>query len=308
MNIPESSFITALLFGAVRSGTPFLLAGLGELVAQKSGVLNLGLEGIMLAGALSAVWVYSGSGSILLSMAVAAVFGGLLGISHGYLCVRMRVNQVAAGLAMVIAGTGATAILGRNLVGRRIDVDLPVGIAFFRSLPIVGRGLFGHDFMVYASLLAAAGIWWFLACTRGGLRLRAAGESAESARSCGINVAITRLYASAFCGCMCGIGGGYLSLVYAGQWQENMVSGRGWIALVLVISSMWRPFVLVGAAYLFGGLTALQLNLQAIGVHISQYFLGMVPFVITIAALVVAALIYRRRPNSMPVELTKGSD
>ena len=302
MNI---DFWIAVMAGAVRAGTPLIYAGLGELIYERSGVINLGIEGFMLVGAMSAVWTQVVWGSWVLSIAVASLCTAVLGILHGVLCVRVGTNQIATGLAFVILCQGLTAFFGDTLVGQRIVVDLQFSWPGLSRIPVLGRVFFQQDFMVYFAVLLVFFVWVFLNRTKTGIILRATGESAVAVASAGISVVWVRVFAGALCGALCGLGGAYLSLVYASQWQENMVAGRGWIALVMVIFAMWRPFPLLIGAYLFGGLTALQLNLQAAGVRTSSYLLGMVPFVLTIIVLVVASVIIRRRPMGIPSELGK---
>jgi general nucleoside transport system permease protein len=298
-----TAFWSALLAGALRAGTPLVYVGLGELIYERSGVLNLGLEGFMLIGAVSSVWAEATWGSWPLSVAVGALCAAGACFLHGLLCVLLGTNQVATGLAFVILGQGVTAFLGRDLVGQRIAADLDVRIPYLADIPLLGPALFHQDILVYASILCTLGVWLFLFRTRSGIALRAVGENAEAAASHGIRVTWVRLAASAVCGAFCGLGGAHLALAYASQWQENMTAGRGWIALVLVIFAMWRPGRLLLAGYLFGGLSSLHLNLQAWGISSSSYLLATLPFVLSLVVLVFATISMGRRPLGMPSDL-----
>lgn len=300
----EEAFGTAVLAGAVRAGTPMVFAGLGELLYQRSGVVNLGLEGFMLVGALSAVWAQASFGSPALALLAASLTSAAFGVIHWYACVKLRTNQIATGLAFVILCHGLTALVGRGLVGRRIVVDLSWDVPWLSDIPFVGPVLFKQDLLVYLAILLTFATWGFLYRTRSGVLLRATGESAEFAATAGVPVLKVRLLAAITCGLLCGLGGAHLSLAYAGQWQEDMVSGRGWIALALVIFAMWKPVQLLFAAYLFGGLTSLNLYLQAAGIRSYPYVLDMMPFVITIAVLILTTSM-KHRWQGQPADLGK---
>jgi simple sugar transport system permease protein len=260
---------------------------------------------MMLVGALTGVWAQITWNSWPLSLALCLMIGSLVGLMHGAFCIYLRTNQAATGLAFVVLCQGVTAFLGRNLVGERVVVDLSCSWPVLSGIPILGRVVFQQDFLVYLAIVITSLVWFFLYKTRWGLTLRAAGDGAQQSAARGIPVRKVRLAASAACGALCGLGGAHLSLAYASQWQESMTSGRGWIALVLVIFSMWRPYYLLFAGFFFGGLTALQLNLQAWGIQTSAYLLGMLPFVLSIVVLVLASLIIRKRPLGMPADLGK---
>lgn len=288
-------FVIAVASGAVRCGAPVLYAALGELLTQRSGVVNLGLEGIMLAGACAAVVASLYTGSALAGVLAAALAGGLLGLVHAVVCVRFRANQVAAGLALTLLGSGLTAFLGIPYVGQRIHALAPQAVAGVEGLPWLGPILFSHDVLVYASYLLVPLTAVMLYRTRTGLALRASGEEPDAAAAAGIAVGRVRLAATVSGGALAGIGGAYLSLVHAQGWIENITAGRGWIAVGLVIFAAWDPWRAVLGAALFGGATSLQLRLQATGTQVSPYLLGMLPYLLVIGALVGAAL---RRPGS----------
>ena len=308
MNLADQGLWLSIVAGSIRAGTPLVFAGLGELIYERSGVINLGLEGMMLVGAMSAVWAQVAWGFWPLSLFMAVFCGALMGVLHWLLCVRHRTNQIATGVAIVILCHGLTAFLGDHLVGQRIVVDLQCSVPGLSSLPVLGAAIFEQDLLVYLAVLMVVLTWLYLNRTRSGIRLRATGDSAKAAAASGISVLRMRFFAAMACGALCGLGGAHLSLVIASQWQENMVAGRGWIALVMVIFAMWRPFPLLLGAYLFGGLTALHLNLQAAGVRVSSYFLAMLPFVFTILVLVVVSVWLRKRAIGIPADLGKAYD
>src|SRR6056297_602679 len=257
-----------LLASLMVAATPILLAGIGELVAERAGVLNLGVEGMMIFGAICGFAAGVESGSPALGFLAAALAGGGLGLLFGVLTQVLLSNQVATGLALTLFGLGIAALLGQGYVGvKAVAVpDLPLGP--LREVPVIGPVLFRHDAMVYLSILLVACVWLFLRATRAGLILRAVGESAEAAHALGYKVVRIRLAAVAFGGACAGLGGAYLSLVRVPQWTEGMTAGAGWIALALVVFASWKAGRVLLGAWLFGGVTVLQLNLQAAGVAI----------------------------------------
>lgn len=298
-----SDLMLVVVATSIPAAIPLLYASLGELIYEKSGVLNLGLEGTMLLGAMAAVQAQTTWGSPFVSILAAAGAAAIAGLVHAVLCVHFRTNQVVTGLAFVVLLSGLTAFWGQDLVGRRVEIDLVFSRSAASLVPGVGPLLLGQDVLTYLSLLLALLSWWVLFRTRWGTRLRASGEDAEAAVASGIPVAAVRLLAGAVAGAMAGLGGAYLSLAYASQWQENMVAGRGWIAVVLVIFARWRIGWLVVSAFLFGALSVLQLNLQAFGIDSSSYLIGMVPFILAILALALASWLIRNRPSAMPAGL-----
>ncbi len=301
----DIGFWQATLSGAIRAGTPLLFAAVGELIYERSGVLNLAIEGMMMVGAMTAVATQLAWGSWPLAVLSALLAGGGFGLLHAVICTSLRANQIATGLAFVTLASGLTAFLGRGLVGQRVVAEIPVGIPWLERLPWLGAVLFRHDVLVYLAVSSAVASWFFLYRTKPGVCLRAAGEDARSAAARGLPVVRIRLTAGAVAGGFCALGGAHLALAYASQWQEGMTAGRGWISLDLVICSLWRPRLLILSAYLFGGLSALQLNLQVTGLSVSSYLLGMMPFVASLAVLVGASLWLRRRPLGMPADLAQ---
>ncbi len=279
-----------IMLTVISAATPLLFAALGELVVEKSGVLNLGVEGMMLAGAVSGFAVTVTTGSAVLGILCAAAAGALLSLVFGILTLTLAANQVATGLALTIFGIGLSALVGSGFVGVPV-VPLPkLAVPGVSDLPVIGPLLFGHDALIYLSILATAGVGWFLTRTRGGMILRAVGESDESAHSIGFSVIRVRYLAVLFGGAMSGLAGAFMSLSHTPMWAEEMTAGRGWIALALVVFSSWRPGRVLLGAYLFGGVTILQLHAQgAGGLGIPAQVLSMLPYLATIAVLTIIA-------------------
>lgn len=274
--------LTPILLTVITAATPLLLAALGELVTERSGVLNLGVEGMMLAGAVAGFAVTFATGSHAAGIVVAALAGAAMALLFGVLTLSLLANQVATGLALTIFGVGLSALLGSSVVGQTVT----------RLPPL----LLGQDALVYLSLLAAVAVAWFLARTRSGAVLRACGENAEAAHALGYPVIRIRYLAVLFGGAMSGLAGAFLSLAYTPLWIEEMTAGRGWIALALVVFAGWRPGRVVLGAYLFGGVTILQLHLQGSGLlRLPAEVLSMLPYLATIAVLALSAFGAKRR-------------
>ena len=276
-----------LIASLMVSATPILLAATGELVVEKSGVLNLGVEGMMIVGAvvgfITAVTVESPA----LGFATAAIAGALLSLIFAILVLYFKSNQVATGLGLTLVGLGISALLGKPYEGIKSPSLESLDIPLFSDLPVVGRMLFSHDAMVYISILVVLLVWYTLKHTRLGLILRAVGENHDAAHALGYKVIHIRMFAVMFGGACAGLGGAYISLARVPQWTEGMTAGAGWIALAIVVFASWKPWRALVGAYLFGGITVLQLNLQAAGVAIPVEYLSMSPFLITIAVLVI---------------------
>jgi simple sugar transport system permease protein len=275
-----------LVLSVISASTPLLLAATGELVTEKSGVLNLGVEGMMLAGAVVGFAASVATGSGLVGIAAGATAGTLLALIFGVLTLTFLANQVATGLALTIFGVGFSALMGAGYVGIALAPLPKLDIAGLSDLPVVGPILFHQDVLVYGSFALLAGVSWFLYRTHAGLVLRSIGDSHDAAHAIGYPVIAIRYAAVSFGGAMCGLAGAYMSLAYTPQWAENMTAGRGWIALALVVFATWRPSRLLLGAYLFGGISLLQLFLQAKGVRIPSQFLTMLPYLATIVVLV----------------------
>ena len=294
-----------LLASALSAGTPLALASLGLLINEKSGVVNLGAEGMMLMAAIAGFAVAVATGDQWLAFGAGAMVGCVLAAAIGVLVLWLGTNQYATGLAMSLFGAGLSAFLGMNDVGRNLAPFGHVHIPWLSDLPFFGAALFSHHVMVYVAMLLAWGIHVFLHRTRAGLVLRAVGESPESAHALGYPVRRIRLAALMVGGALCGIAGAYLSVIYTPMWVQGMTAGRGWIALALTTFATWRPGRVLLGAYLFGGVTMLQFYFQGRGVQVSSQLLSMLPYLATI---VVLALISRSptwiRVN-MPASLGK---
>jgi simple sugar transport system permease protein len=281
---------TLVLLTTIGAATPLLFAALGELVTEKSGVLNLGVEGMMLAGAVTAFAVTVTTGHSALGILAGAVAGAVMAFGFGVLTLTLAANQVATGLALTIFGVGLSALVGAGFVGMPVPPLPRLDIAGLSDIPVIGPLLFGHDALVYLSVAATLGVAWFLKRTRAGMILRAVGESDLSAHSIGFNVIGVRYRAVLFGGAMSGLGGAFLSLSYTPMWAEEMTAGRGWIALALVVFASWRPWRILLGAYLFGGVTVLQLYAKgAGGIGIPSQVMSMLPYLATIVVLTIIA-------------------
>lgn len=282
--------LAPFLLTIIGAATPLLFAALGELVSEKSGVLNLGVEGMMIVGAVCAFAVAVTSGSGTLGVLAGALAGMAMALIFGVLTLTLAANQVATGLALTIFGLGLSALIGAGFIGIAVDPLPKLALPGISGLPVVGPLLFGHDALVYLSVAALAGVAWFLKKTRAGLILRAVGESDISAHSIGYDVIAVRYRAVLFGGAMAGLGGAFLSLSNTPLWTEGMTAGRGWIALALVVFASWRPWRLLAGAYLFGGVTILQLYSQgAGGLGIPAQVMSMLPYLATLAVLTIIA-------------------
>ena len=274
-----------LLVLTLAAGTPLVYAALGELVTEKSGVLNLGVEGMMLVGAVVSFAVAATSGSPWLGVAAGIAGGAALSVVFAVLTLSLMANQVATGLALSLFGVGLSAFVGLDYVSVVIDGIQPLSIPGLSDLPFVGKLLFGHNPLVYLSLVLFAGIQWFLYRTRAGLVVRAVGESPQSAHAIGYPVVRIRYLTVMFGGACSGLAGAYLAVAYTPLWVEGMTAGRGWIALALVVFATWKPWRVLAGAYLFGGVTLAQFQVQAQGVEIPSQYLSMLPYVATIVVL-----------------------
>ncbi|GAB1479496.1 ABC transporter permease [Paracoccaceae bacterium] len=275
--------IASLMVAAV----PILLAALGELVVEKAGVLNLGVEGMMIMGAICGFIAAVGTGSPLLGFLGGALGGAALSLVFAFLTQVLLANQVATGLALTLFGLGLSSLMGQNYNGIKPPLTGAVPFGPLRDIPVLGRIVFSHDWVVYFSVAMVVVLWWVLKSTRLGLIIRAVGESHEAAHALGYKVNRIRLAAIAFGGAMAGMGGAYVSLVRVPQWVDGITAGAGWIALAIVVFASWKPWRALIGAYLFGGISVLQLNLQAAGSGIPVEYLSMSPYLITIIVLVI---------------------
>ena len=276
-----------LLASLMVAATPILLAAIGELVVERAGVLNLGVEGMMIVGSVLGFVASVSTGSAWLGFLTAAFAGAGLALVFGLLTQYFLTNQVATGLALTLFGLGLAALLGQGYLGQKAPSFPDWHIPFLGDIPVIGPIVFQHDPLVYIGLAIIAGVWWFLNKTRGGLVLRAVGENHEAAHALGYHVVRTRLLAIMFGGACAGLGGAYLSIVRVPTYAEGLTAGAGWIALAIVVFASWKPVRLLIGAYLFGGVTVLQLNLQAAGVAIPVEYLSMSPYIATIVVLVI---------------------
>jgi ABC-type uncharacterized transport system permease subunit len=308
MNIDTWITIAA---SAVGAATPLAYAALGELITERAGVLNLGVEGMMLVGAMSGFAVGVSTGSLTLGYLAAAAGGALIALVFGVLTLSLQTNQVATGLALTLFGVGLSAFAGRSFVGLPITRVPMLHIPLLSDLPVLGPLLFRYDALVYLSIALCALIAWLLRSSRTGLQLRAVGEQPAVAHALGEPVTRIRYLAVLFGGAMSGIAGAYLSTAVTPMWVEGMSAGRGWIALALVVFGTWKPWRVLGGAYLFGTVTVLQLYAQGLGIHIPSEFLSMLPYIATIIVLVLicrdAKTILLNQPASLGRSFYPGS-
>ncbi len=300
----DADLVVTIFVAGVAAGTVFLFAAVGEIIAERAGVLNLGLEGMMLAGAVTGFLVNFHLDSPWLGTLAAAGAGGALGLLHAVLVVTFRTNQVVTGLTLVIFAMGLTGFLGDSVVGEAPPSTFePLAVPGLSALPVVGRVLFNQDALVYLSYVVVAAAWWWLYRTRPGLNLRSVGESPATADAAGISVARTRYGAVLVGGALAGLSGAYLSLAQSPSWVPNVTAGRGWIAIALVIFATWSPARAALGAYLFGCVEALGFRLQAVGVDIPSFFVSMLPYLFTIAVLVAISRGSARRRLAAPAAL-----
>jgi general nucleoside transport system permease protein len=296
--------VEAIILSVLAASTPLLLAATGELVTERSGVLNLGVEGMMIVGAacgFGGAWL---SGSILIGALCGIVAGTLMSLIFALMALGLAVNQVATGLALTILGVGLSGLIGAGFVGERITTAPHLSIPGLTDIPLVGHVLFGEDGFVYFSVLLIIGVWWFLYRTRGGLILRACGDNHVSAHALGYPVLKIRMLAVMFGGACAGLAGAYLPLAYTPFFIPGMTAGRGWIALALVVFASWRPARLVIGAYLFGAVTILQLHAQGWGIGIPSQFMSSLPYIATVVVLV---LLSRARSGGSTAPATLGT-
>jgi len=294
-----------ILISVMIAATPLVLAATGELVAERAGVLNLGVEGMMVIGALAAFAVLIKTGSLLAAILAASAAGVGLAALFGLLTLSLSANQVAAGLALTMFGLGLSALCGQGLSGLTAPPFPRLAIAHLSDLPWLGKVLFAQDGLIYLSLALVAAVAFVLERTRAGLILRAIGENPDAAHAIGHPVIAYRYGATLFGGALAGLGGAYLSLVQTPLWAERMTAGRGWIALALVVFAAWRPWRVLGGAYLFGAVTILQLHSQALGIKIDAQVLSMLPYLVTVLVLVIISRDRMRVKLTAPAALGK---
>ena len=295
--------LVAILAAAIAAGTPIVFAALGELVTEKSGVLNLGVEGMMLVGAVAGFAATAASGNPWLGVLAGMAAGMAMALLFAVLALQLMANQVAAGLALTLFGVGLSAFVGKPLESISLGSQEIWAIPLLADIPLLGPVLFRHHLLVYVSWALLGAICWFLYRSRAGLVLRSIGESPESAHAIGYRVIAIRYLATLFGGAMAGLGGAYLAEFYTPMWAEGMIAGRGWIALALVVFATWRPARVLLGAYLFGGVTIAQFFAQGAGLALPSQFLSALPYLATILVLVLisrdAAIIRLNAPVSL---------
>lgn len=295
--------VQMVLVTVLTAATPLILAGIGELVAERSGVLNLGVEGMMVLGAAVGFAVATLTDSTLLGALGGAGAGVLLAALFGALTIGLAANQVASGLALTILGLGLSGLVGAPYVGTKRDPAPHLHIPGLSDLPGIGRLAFAQDAFVYLTLALVAGVSWLLWRTRTGLTLRAVGDDHVATHALGLHVRKVRFLSVLFGGACAGLGGAYLSLAYTPFWSPAMTAGRGWIALALVVFASWRPLRVAVGALLFGGATVLQLHAQAAGLGLPGQLLSAVPYLATVLALVLLSLGQRQGGSLAPAAL-----
>ena len=281
------AFFVSIFVVAVEAGTSLLYATLGEIFTERSGILNLGLEGMMLMGAVSGFIVAKGVDNVWVGGMAAMLVGGTLALIHAFLTISLRANQVVSGLALTVFGTGLANFLGRPYVGEIGPKFTSFPLPVLGDIPVLGEAFFRQDLLVYGVYLLVPLCWFFLYKTRPGLHLRAMGENPRAADALGVNVAGLRYLYTILGGMLVGLGGAHLSLAYTPGWTDGLTAGRGWIAVALVIFATWSPARAGAGAILFGGINAVQFRMQAAGTNIPAPFLNMLPYAVTIVVLVV---------------------
>jgi simple sugar transport system permease protein len=300
-----SELLINSLLSIIAAATPLLLAATGELVTERSGVLNLGVEGMMLVGAIAGFAVAHTTGIAVLGVVASIVGGALISLVFAFLTLTMLANQIATGLALTIFGRGFSALIGAGFVGIAAPTMPKLYVPVLTDLPVVGTVLFGQDPLIYVSFIALAAVAWFLYRSHAGLILRSVGDSHNAAHAIGYPVIGIRYAATAFGGAMAGLAGGYMSLSYSPLWAEDMTAGRGWIALALVVFAAWRPLRLLAGAYLFGGIMYLSLYVQVAGVPVPSPLVSCLPYLGTVVVLVIISRDRRRIRLNQPSSLGK---
>jgi ABC-type uncharacterized transport system permease subunit len=304
----NESTVVLTAFAAIGLGTPIVFATLGEIITERAGVLNLGVQGMMLVGAVSGFWATFQTGNLVLGVAAAMLAGAALSLIHAFSSITLRVNQIVSGIALTLFGSGLASFIGRTgspaLVGQpsreTFEPLLSGGIA---DWPVVGPLIFGHDALVYVSWIVVAAASYYLFRTKMGLALRAVGEDPASADAAGVEVARVRYLHVMVGGALAGLGGAYFSLALVPSWQDDPIGAAGWIAIALVILASWRPWRALLAAYLFGAAGRLNFTFQTLGVSVPANLLAMIPFVLAIIAMIVLTSGKRARLLGAPAAL-----
>ncbi|MBN9221689.1 MAG: ABC transporter permease [Mesorhizobium sp.] len=292
-----------ILLTIATAATPLLIAAIGELVVERSGVLNLGVEGMMIMGAVAGFGAGYLTGSPWIGLLAAIAMGALFSLLFAVMTLSLATNQVATGLSLTLLGLGLSGMMGTSFVGQPGERLPNLYIPVLTDIPVVGKLLFGQDPIFYISIALTAAVTWFLFRTRTGLTLRSIGDSHTSAHALGIKVIRYRYLAVIFGGACAGLAGGHLSLVYTPQWVENMSAGRGWIALALVVFASWRPWRVLAGAYIFGAVWIGQLHAQAFGIPVPSQMLSSLPYLATVVVLVLISRNKRLTMMNTPASL-----
>ena len=291
------NLLIEIFIGITIASAPLIFAAIGELLVERSGVLNLGVEGMMIVGALLGFVVISHTGNPYLAVLAALVAGMMIASIFAFLTQFLLTNQVATGLALTLFGLGFAAFAGRDYTEVTIDLIGPIHIPILSEIPYIGPSLFSLNPLIYLAFFMVYLVWWFLFKTKQGLILRAIGDNHDAAHAIGHNVVLYRFMAILFGGAMAGLGGAFLSLVQVPIWGEGMTAGRGWIALGLVVFASWQPFRIILGAVIFGGITVLQLHAQGFDIRISAQYLSMLPYLATIVILVSVRMRLKNKTN-----------
>ena len=291
------NLLIEIFIGIMVASAPLIFAAIGELLVERSGVLNLGVEGMMIVGALLGFVVISHTNNAYLAVLAALVAGMVIASIFAFLTQFLLTNQVATGLALTLFGLGFAAFAGREYTEVTIDLIGPINIPILSEIPFIGPSLFSLNPLIYLAFFMVYLVWWFLFKTKQGLILRAIGDNHDAAHAIGHNVVLYRFMAILFGGAMAGLGGAFLSLVQVPIWGEGMTAGRGWIALGLVVFASWQPFRIILGAIIFGGITVLQLHAQGFDIRISAQYLSMLPYLATIVILVSLRMRLKNKTN-----------
>ena len=291
------NLLIEIFIGIMIASAPLIFAAIGELLVERSGVLNLGVEGMMIVGALLGFVVISHTNNAYLAVLAALVAGMVIASIFAFLTQFLLTNQVATGLALTLFGLGFAAFAGREYTEVTIDLIGPINIPILSEIPFIGPSLFSLNPLIYLAFFMVYLVWWFLFKTKQGLILRAIGDNHDAAHAIGHNVVLYRFMAILFGGAMAGLGGAFLSLVQVPIWGEGMTAGRGWIALGLVVFASWQPFRIILGAIIFGGITVLQLHAQGFDIRISAQYLSMLPYLATIVILVSLRIRLKNKTN-----------
>lgn len=297
----------SFLAAAIVAGTPLLFATIGEILTERAGNLNLGVEGMMLIGAVFGFQIGLYTKSALLAIGASMIAGAMAALIFAFLTVTLRANQVVSGLSLTIFGTGLSSFVGQKLVGQVAPDSIkeffrPFYIPILSDIPFLGPVFFRQDVFVYIGYITAILFYIYIFKTSIGLNLRAIGENPGAADAAGINVSLYKYINILLGGALCGLGGAYLSLVYVPAWQDYVTAGRGWIAVALVIFAAWNPMRALIGAFLFGGLDIIGFRIQGLGIHISQYLIDMLPYIVTIVILVFLSM-KKSKENAPPKSL-----